>query len=75
MADPVKTRKPTEEDDDHRRTLWRARLRPKNEFMFRETADFNQAVRTAQKLLEESRAARMIDADIVAVERVAALWN
>jgi hypothetical protein len=66
------------ENDGQMRTLWRASLRigtNREAFYFREIADFGQAAKTAQKLLEASLSARMVGAEIVAVEREATLWN
>lgn len=69
---------PTSESDGQMRTLWQASLRigaSREAFYFREIADFGAAAKTAQRLLEESLAARMVGAEITAVERVAHLWN
>ena len=66
------------ENDSQMRTLWQASLRigtNREAFYFREIADFSAAAKTAQKLLEQSLSARMVGAEITAVERVAHLWN
>jgi hypothetical protein len=64
------------------RTLWKAKLQfpggranEEQNFLFRERDDFACAAETAEKLLESHRAAEMAGAYIVAVERVAHLWN
>lgn len=60
------------------RTLWRATMRigtAKEAFYFRESENFTAAAVTASRLLEESLSARMVGAEIVAVEREARLWN
>lgn len=61
------------------RTLWRCRLRVggsgRQEFLFRETEEFSKASATAQELVRKSKGAEMSNAEIVAVEYVAYLWN
>ena len=61
------------------RTLWRARLRiggtGKDEFLFRSSEEFTEAAGKAEELLESSPSCKVSGAQIVAVERVARLWN
>lgn len=69
---------PDGSDDNQMRTLWRASLRigtNRESFYFREIGDFGEAAKTAQRLLEASLSARMVGAEIIAVEREAILWN
>ena len=65
-------------EEGEQRTLWKARLRIQNEkqeFLFRSTDEFQLAAKTAQELLETSPSCQMVGAEIVAVERMARLWN
>jgi hypothetical protein len=60
------------------RTLWRARLRiqdQKDEFLFRAGDEFESAAQVATELLESSPSCKMVSAQIIAVERIARLWN
>jgi hypothetical protein len=61
------------------RTLWRARLKVgnnnKDEFLFRAGEEFEDAGATACVLLDSSPSCKISGATIVAVERVAKLWN
>ena len=67
------------ETSQETRTLWRARLRippgGKDEFLFRANNDFSDASAVAQDLLDSSQSCKMCGAEIIAVERVARLWN
>ena len=63
---------------DKSRTLWRAKLRiqnEKDEFLFRCGEEFTDAATKAQELLETSPSCKMVGAEIIAIERVARLWN
>ena len=67
-----------EETSQKDRTLWRARLRVgtnKDEFLFRANDDFSGASEIAQELLESSPSCKMTGAEIIALERVARIWN
>ena len=61
------------------RTLWQAKLKlvgdRKADILFRSTEDFQEASKTAQRLLESSSGAYLTGAVIVAVERESHLWN
>lgn len=59
-------------------TLWKVKLRigdEYQEFLFRQRDDWESAAKTAQDLVDKSAACDMVGATIVAVERVAHLWN
>ena len=65
-------------NDQHNLTLWRAKLRiqtASDDFLFRSSDEFSDAAEVAQTLLESSPSCKMVGAEIVAVERVARLWN
>ena len=61
------------------RVLWRAKLfipgGGKDEFLFRGEEEFTLAAASAQQILESRASCKMVSAQIVAVERVARLWN
>lgn len=74
----VKERSGPAESGEDMRTLWRARLRigaEKDEFLFRSSEEWGEASGEAQRLLETSPSCKMVGAVIIAVERVARLWN
>jgi len=63
---------------DQLRTLWLARLRAgvnNHDMYFRSTEEAIDATLTAQKLIDESAASNIAGAVIVAVTRIARLWN
>jgi hypothetical protein len=70
---------PAEEADaEEGRTLWRCILRcgiERDEFLFRSGDKFEDAANQALHLVTLSPSCQMVKAVIVAVERVAKLWN
>jgi hypothetical protein len=65
--------------DETNRTLWRCRMRipggKPDEFLFKSSEEFIDASGLADQLLAESPSCKMVGATILAVERVARLWN
>jgi hypothetical protein len=69
---------PGDDEPTEERTLWRCILRVdlnRDEFLFRSTDDFEQATIEALQLVDRSQSCRMTKARVVAIERVARLWN
>jgi hypothetical protein len=74
----VQSKLAPEDAGEEGRTLWRCVLRidvERDEFFFRAGPKFEDAANEALRLVCESASCQMVRAVIVAVERVAKLWN